>query len=92
MSVCASCRKNSDLARDVFTVKERMHLIACVSSMARWLAEAPAEDRIVSSSIMTKLLLSFPNETWETLIEQVSRSSGIRISIQGCPHSLSVVQ
>lgn len=91
MAVCKDCQKASDNLLNSFTNLERIHLLSSAVVMARGLQNGRAEDKMVSSSVVTKLLLSFPPEARATLIEQLTRSAEVQITLGSCPHSLQVV-
>lgn len=89
MSVCSDCMKGSDGLAKSLTQMERMHLLSSAVAMARSISTGrnDPQDTIVSRSVVTKLLLSFPSEARDTLVEHLKRASGIQITLGSCPHS-----
>lgn len=91
MSICNNCQRGGDKLKDIFTFKERVHMLTATTTMRKFLdanVNAPNEDKEVSSSIVTKLLLSFQPAVREELLQRLRESSGVGIVLKNCPHGL----
>lgn len=94
MNICGNCRRASVELTKAFTFVERVHMLTCVVTMRRHLdsnVNAPSEDKEVSSSIVTKILLSLDEGPREQLLKMLRQSSGVGIVLGSCPHGISVV-
>lgn len=93
--ICASCNKVGIELEKSFTKAERMILIGAMVSFMRAIEKSPKIDRndlVVASSILTKAMLSFTEESRNILVEHFKKSLGMEIKIGDCPHSISVVR
>ena len=90
MAVCASCSKASEILKDSFTKLERVHLIAAAASMGgiihRGSGRATPEDKLINSSVVTKLLLSLEPQVRMPLLQQFQQITGVQIVMGSCPH------
>lgn len=92
--ICANCEKAAKKSLDVFTLKERIHVLTSAVSMLKSMHAsgiAYSNDLAVSNSVITKMLVSFDKPSQEILIQQLKKSSGIEITLGKCPHGLAVV-
>lgn len=88
--ICEQCKKVGEKAFEIFNAQERIFILTSAVSMMKFVMandKSPSRDKVVGSSVTTKLLLSFPLEQRQTLIEQLEKSAGIRVSMKDCPHS-----
>lgn len=96
MSVCANCSKASDRLPDSFTRLERIHLLSCAVAMIRAIeaGNSPnqSQDRMVNSSVVTKILLSFAPHERDTFIRHLRQSVGVEITLSRCPHGAQVLE
>jgi hypothetical protein len=94
--ICDNCTAAAKKAESVFTVAERMYTLAASVAMLRSILAAPtgndrANDLKVSSSVITKLILSFPESGRETLIKHFKQTTGIEITLGDCPHGKKIL-
>lgn len=89
--ICESCTKIGRRAVDVFTQTERIQMLTSTATMVKFLEanpNAPHQDKVVANSIVTKLLLSFPEELRERLLQMLRTSAGVDITLKNCPHGV----
>jgi hypothetical protein len=93
--VCAQCSKASEKLKDSFTKLERVHLLAAASTLGgiihRGSGRAKEEDRIINSSVVTKLILSLEPALRAPLLQQFREVSGAQITLDSCPHGSLVL-
>lgn len=97
MSFCADCKRAGTKTRDCFTQAERVHILASASAMARTIHHGSGRstemDRKVNSSVISKMLLSFPDDLRQSLLQSFREAVGLDIALHSCPHGkLEVVQ
>lgn len=93
MRICESCQKLGSELVNQLAFKERVFLLASVGSMMTFLeanADAPGEDRLVASSVATKLLLSFPSHQREAMLNALNLSTNLRVMLGSCPHAQAI--
>lgn len=94
MSVCSICEKEAMKVKDGFTRLERIHLLASATAMAQTIwhgsGRATEQDRLVSSSVASKLILSLEPEIQEPMLKMFREASGVDIVVN-CPHSKLVL-
>lgn len=92
--ICDNCAKAAKKSEEVFTKTERLHLLAASVSMLRSIQSGPEQsnDLKISSSVITKLLLSFPEEGRGVLAQHFKQSIGMEINLKNCAHGLTVVR
>lgn len=90
MALCESCQKASDNLKNSFTRMERVHLLSCVTAMAGQIhhgsGRATEQDKVVNSSVATKLLYSFEPATRDALLNVFRRTVGVSIILGDCCH------
>lgn len=89
--ICDKCMKAAKRCEETFTIAERMYLLSSsVSMMRSVLGSAPgherSQDKLVASSVITKLLLSFPAAGRDDLARHFKKVTGIEITIGSCAH------
>lgn len=92
--ICQQCAGAAAKAREVFTVTERTFILTAVSLMMRQMFDNPnsiAQDKIVGSSVTTKMLLSFPPAAGELLLRRLRESVGIDMKLSDCPHGVMIL-
>lgn len=88
--ICENCKELGKKSVGVFTQTERMQMIAAQVSMLRSIEHGrrDSNDLKVANSIITKLLLSFDDESREIIRTTFAKGTGIDIDVKNCPHSL----
>jgi len=89
--ICANCKKSSENLLNSFTRLERLHLLASAAAMARSIDQGPAMDREISSSVVTKRLISFPEQEQQALLEYLKRAVGVEIKLGSCAHGIQII-
>lgn len=90
--ICSQCQRAGTKATETFTNRERIFLLTATATMMKFLAanpNAPADDKMVGSSVTTKLLLSLPESGRGILLQQLRQSAGIDITMGSCPHGIA---
>jgi hypothetical protein len=96
MRLCEACQKASNRLRDSLTRMERIHLLAAATAMAGTIHHGRGSsqeiDRIVNSSVVTKLIYSLEPEAREPMLRYFQQTVGLDIVVDSCPHGkLNVV-
>ena len=94
MAICPKCQALAEPLKQSLTVLERTHVLSAVVAMARTIEMKGGnpQDRAISSSVTTKLLLSFDPASREKFREYFRTGIGLDIQIGSCGHkSLEVV-
>jgi hypothetical protein len=96
MKLCSNCQKLASVLKNSLTRLERTHLLASAVSMAGIIhhgsGRATEQDRVVSSSVITKLIWSFEPEARPLMLKYFRESVGVDINVSDCAHTtLSVV-
>ena len=89
--ICGNCTNLGKRFAEVATFKERVHLLTCIATMRKYLdanVNTPHEDKEVSSSLTTKILLSFDEGPRQQLLQMLRQSAGIEITLKSCPHGV----
>ena len=92
--ICDECAKHGKKLAESLSQSERTFLITATMLMMRGLMESPttpSTDKVVASSVVTKLLLSFPAATAAGLLAAYRQGVGIEIKLGNCPHHKLVV-
>lgn len=86
--ICSKCQATADKAKEVFTNAERMYLVSAAVAMLRSVLAGrdASNDKQVASSVITKLLLSYPPEGRAILTQEFKKIVGIEITLGSCPH------
>jgi hypothetical protein len=93
MKICKNCMKASENLLNSFTRLERIHMFSAAVSLARHIDNGPEQDKMVSSSVITKLLLSFNDPaTRDGLLKMARKHMNSDIVIRDCPHSIVVLE
>ncbi len=93
MAVCDNCSRTARKSVEVFTLKERLHILSACVAMLRSIQAGrnEPEDLIISNSIITKMLLSLHEEGRDTILRHFRQTLNMDIKLSSCPHGLSVV-
>lgn len=89
--ICANCEKHGKRLEETMTFKERVHMLTAAATMRKHLdanVNVPSEDKEISSSIITKLMLSFQPHAREQLLQMLRQSAGVQLTLRSCPHGL----
>ena len=95
MAICMDCKRLGEKAKDVFTQAERVHLLAAASAMARQIhhgsGRSTPNDKLINSSVVTKILLSFPEGMRAMLMQSFQEAVNLSITLNRCPHGAAGV-
>lgn len=87
--ICDRCQKMADKTKDSLTSEERIFITTAVASLMRQVTDST--NKMVGSSVTTKMLLSFPPGQRSSLLQIIRKSTGFSVSIDDCPHTALVV-
>jgi hypothetical protein len=91
--ICSNCeRVGKELVKN-FTNAERLFILGATIAMLRSIESGRKDpnDMLVGNSVMTKVLLSYEQNSRGTLLEHFRRGVGMGIKLGDCPHGIRVV-